>query len=679
MGITGKQAEARIVELRKELEVHNRNYYVLNAPVISDFEYDLLMQELMSLEKMFPDLSISESPSQKVGSDLSSGGRSFKQYEHRFPMLSLGNTYNADELVEFDSRIEGMTRMAPEYNCELKFDGTAICLTYEKGTLVRALTRGDGIKGDDVTANVLTIDSIPAHIGPVSFDFEIRGEIYMPFDAFDRLNAQRVEQEDAPFANPRNAASGSLKLLDPDEVRNRGLKCVLYHILGDNLPFTLHTEAVSWAAQHGFPVSEHSRICHTIDEVKNYIEEWDTKRRYLPFPTDGIVIKVNDLTLQKRLGFTAKTPRWATAFKFKPEEALTRVISFDYQVGRTGAVTPVANLEPVQLSGTVVKRATLHNFEQMELLDIRIDDWVYVEKGGEIIPKITRVETSRRSGDSIKPKYPSACPVCGMPLQKDEDEAKHYCLNQDGCPPQIIGRFVHFASRKAMNILLGDATAAQLYEKGYIKELQDLFKLTKNQLMSLDGWKDRSAERFLESLDKARAVPFHRVLFALGIRHVGESTAKMLASRFRTIDTLAAASIEELTSLDDIGDVLAVTIHEWFKDSRHQMTVESLREAGLIFEVDENEGKQLSDSLNGCKVVISGNFSIPRDEMKAKITSHGGRNTGSVSAGTTYLLAGEKAGPEKLRKAEKLGVKVIDEHEFYRIIGEESPIAASLF
>ena len=679
MSITRQKAKVRINELRAEIEIHNRNYYVLNAPVITDFEYDLLMQELMSLEKMFPEFSSSESPSQKVGSDLSSENREFRQYPHRFPMLSLGNTYNTDELDGFDTRIVNLHGSSPEYNCELKFDGTAICLTYEKGRLTRALTRGDGVQGDDVTANVLTIDSIPENIGDVPFDFEIRGEIYMPYDAFDRLNAEKAEQEEPPFANPRNAASGSLKLQNPSEVRNRGLKCVLYHMLGDNLPFALHTEAIEWAASHGIPVSEHSRICRGMAQVLDYIAQWNEKRKFLPFPTDGIVIKVNDLSLQKRLGFTSKTPRWATAFKFKPEEALTKVLSFDYQVGRTGAVTPVANLEPVQLSGTVVKRATLHNFEQMELLDIRQNDWVYVEKGGEIIPKITRVELSRRLPDSSKPAYPEVCPVCGVLLEKDENESKHYCPNQDGCPPQIIGRFIHFASRKAMDILLGDATATQLYEKGYIRDLQDLYTLNESILLTLDGWKERSAARFLESLEKSKSVPFPRVLFALGIRHVGETTAKMLAMKFRSLDALARAEISELTAIDDVGDVLAMTIFDWFRDERHLETVKALREAGLKFEVDENQGRLISDALSGCTVVISGNFSIAREAMKEKISAHGGKNTSSVSGGTTYLLAGEKAGPEKLRKAEKLGIRILDENEFYKLIGEESVEGPSLF
>ncbi len=680
MAITKKQGASRIRELRTELAEHNRRYYVLNAPTITDFEYDLLMQELATLEKMFPEFASADSPTQKVGSDLSDSPRKeFSQYPHRFPMLSLGNTYNPGELSEFDTRIRNVTGGDTEYNCELKFDGTAVCLTYEKGRLVRALTRGDGTRGDDVTSNVLTIGTIPLSVGETDFDFEIRGEIYMPYDAFDRLNAEKEAQEETPFANPRNAASGSLKLLDPSLVRNRGLECVLYHILGDNLPFARHTEAISWAREHGLPVSEHTRICHSMEEVLEYIEEWDSRRKFLPFPTDGIVIKVNDLALQKRLGFTAKTPRWATAFKFKPEEALTRVFSFDYQVGRTGAVTPVANLEPVQLSGTVVKRATLHNFEQMISLDIRIDDYVYVEKGGEIIPKITRVELSKRHPDSPKPVFPTVCPDCGSPLKKDADEARHYCPNQDGCPQQIQGRFLHFASRKAMDILIGEATVAQLYDKGLIKELPDLYALTREDLLKLEGWKERSAQRLLESLAASGSVPFPRVLFALGIRHIGETTAALLASRFRSIDALKNATREELLSIDEVGDILADTILDWFSHAEHLEMVSRLKEAGLRFELDEDEDKPLSDSLKGCTIVISGNFSVSREELKKKISAHGGRNTGSVSGTTTYLLAGEKAGPEKLRKAEKLGISIIDENKFAEMIGEASAAEDTLF
>jgi len=680
MAITKKQGESRIRQLRAELSEHNRRYYVLNAPTITDFEYDLLMQELTTLEKMFPEFASAESPSQKVGSDLSDSPRKeFAQYPHRYPMLSLGNTYNVGELSDFDTRIRNMIGGDTEYNCELKFDGTAICLTYRRGRLVRALTRGDGTKGDDVTSNVLTIGAIPASIGDVDFDFEIRGEIYMPYEAFDRLNAEREAQEDTPFANPRNAASGSLKLLDPSQVRDRGLECVLYHILGENLPFAKHTQAITWAREHGLPVSEHSRICSSIEEVLAYITEWDTRRKFLPFPTDGIVIKVNDLSLQKRLGFTAKTPRWATAFKFKPEEALTRVISFDYQVGRTGAVTPVANLEPVQLSGTVVKRATLHNFEQMVFLDIRMNDYVYVEKGGEIIPKITRVELSRRLPDSPKPEFPTVCPDCGSMLVKDADEAKHYCPNQDGCPQQIQGRFLHFASRRAMDILIGEATVAQLYGKGYIKELPDLYDLSQEKLLGLEGWKERSAQRLLESLAESRKAPFPRVLFALGIRHIGETTAAMLASRFRSIDALKEATREELLSIDEVGDILADTILDWFSSPAHLEMISRLKGAGLRFELDEDEDRPLSDSLRGCTIVISGNFSISREELKRKIAAHGGRNTGSVSGSTTYLLAGEKAGPEKLKKAEKLGIPIIDENKFAEMIAEASPVERTLF
>lgn len=670
MGINKKIAEQRIIELRKELSSHNEKYYVLNSPTISDFEYDCLMQELLSLEKMFPEFASSDSPSVKVGSDISSSQKEFKQFPHKYPMLSLGNTYNAAELYDFDERIRKIIDTPFSYNCELKFDGTAICLTYEKGVLVRGLTRGDGVVGDDVTENVRTIKEIPFFLGDVPFDFEIRGEIYMPYKAFDRLNAERYEEEEPPFANPRNAASGSMKLLDSKEVGTRGLECVLYHILGDNLPFKEHTEALLWAKSKGLPISEHSKICSTMNQVQEYIKYWDTQRKFLPFATDGIVIKVNNLDIQRRLGFTAKSPRWATAFKFKPEEALTKLISIDYQVGRTGAITPVANLEPVQLSGTVVKRATLHNSEQMELLDIHINDYVYVEKGGEIIPKITRVELSKRDSNSIRPQFPTHCPDCGSPLVKDESEAKHYCLNSDHCPTQIKARFVHFVSRKAMNILAGDATIEQLYDKGYIKELPDLYHLDKARLLTLEGWKDRMAERFLESIEASKKVPFDRVLYALGIRHIGETTAKMLASHFKSIAAVAAAPREELVILDDIGGVLADSIIHYFALPLHQKIIAELSQAGLHFDEDPSAHVHLSDLLAGTNIVISGNFSISRENLKSLISAHGGKNTGSVSSNTTYLLAGEKPGPEKMKKAEKLGVRIISEDDFNQLISK---------
>ncbi|MBQ7640044.1 MAG: NAD-dependent DNA ligase LigA [Bacteroidales bacterium] len=699
-----KEAAERIGFLRKELERHNYNYYVLNAPVISDFEFDLLMQELQALEKRWPEFASADSPTMHVGSDLegndsdevrkpgvdgASGAKGdsdapvakFAQVAHRYPMLSLGNTYSLEELREFDARIAKDITSPYTFSCELKFDGTAICLTYRNGRLLRALTRGDGTKGDDVTRNVVNIPAIPqvlrvADAGtpaapgttPIPEEFEIRGEIYMPFEAFKRLNREREEIGEAPFANPRNAASGSLKLQNPEEMRTRGLDCVLYHMLGENLPFKTHIEAIEAAASWGLPVSEYSRKAGSIDEVIAYVQEWDTRRKSLPFATDGIVIKVNELDLQRQLGFTAKSPRWATAYKFKPESVLTPLLSVDYQVGRTGAVTPVANLEPVPLSGTIVKRASLHNKDQMDLLDIHIGDWVYVEKGGEIIPKITAVELSKRPADAQRPHFPERCPDCGTPLVRDEDQARHYCPNSDSCPEQIKGRFIHFISRKAMDILAGDATIAQLYDAGLIRELPDLYSLTAEQLLKLEGWQQKSADNFLASLENSKRVPFPRVLNALGIRHIGETTARMLATHFGSLDAMAAASREDLLQIDEIGGIMADAILDWFAAPRHREMIEKLRAIGLQFEMSAEETRRLSDTLAGATVVVSGNFTVSREEMKALIAAHGGKNTGSVSGSTTYLLAGEKAGPEKLRKAEKLGVKVISEEEFYQLI-----------
>lgn len=663
------KAKERIEFLRRELNRHNYRYYVLNDPEITDFEYDVMMMELASLEKMYPELATPDSPTMKVGSDIAGktpGTREFRQFRHRWPMLSLGNTYNIDELQEFDRRVREAADGKFAYSCELKFDGTAICLSYSRGQLVRALTRGDGTVGDDVTDNIRTIKSIPADIGDVPWDFEIRGEIYMPFSSFNALNEERTDIGDAPFANPRNAAAGSLKTLDPEEVRRRGLECVLYHIIGDKLPFKYHSEALQWAASRRFPISEYSKLCLDMDQVRAYIEEWDTRRKDLPFATDGIVIKVDDLALQARLGFTAKSPRWATAYKFKPEQALTELVSIDYQVGRTGAVTPVANLEPVPLSGTTVKRASLHNADQMELLDIHIGDWVYVEKGGEIIPKITGVEISRRPEGAPLPHFPSTCPDCGSTLVKDESEARHYCLNES-CPTRVKGSFLHFISRKAMNINAGEATIDQLYDKGYIRELPDLYRLDTEKLLTLDGWKEKSAGNFLDSIAASVHVPFGRVLFALGIRHIGETTAKTLASRFRNIEAMEKASREDFLDVEDIGDVIADSLVEYFSNAGHRRIIGELRGFGLQF-ADNSAASHLSDRLSGCTVVVSGNFSRPRDEMKALIAAHGGKNTGSVSGKTTYLLAGDKAGPEKLAKAGKLGIKIISEEEFYSII-----------
>ena len=664
------EARDRIEFLKKELERHNRNYYVLNAPTISDFEFDLLMSELQGLERMFPEFTTEDSPTRHVGSDLAGKGSDFVQVPHRYPMLSLGNTYAREELYEFDARIRKTADKPYTYSCELKFDGTAICLTYRGGRLLRALTRGDGTKGDDVTRNVVHIPAIPRVLRgeAIPEEFEIRGEIYMPWDAFERLNAARAEAELEPFANPRNAASGSLKLQNPEEMRTRGLDCVLYHLLGENLPFKTHTEALEAARSWGLPVSEYSRVAGNIEEAVAYIDEWDTRRKQLPFATDGIVIKVNELDLQRQLGFTAKTPRWATAWKFKPEQALTPLLSVDYQVGRTGAVTPVANLEPVLLSGTVVKRASLHNKDQMDLLDIHLGDYVYVEKGGEIIPKITGVELSKRPADARRPEFPTCCPDCGTPLVRDPDEARHYCPNRESCPVQIKGRFVHFAGRKAMDILAGEATIEALYAKGWIRTLPDLYALTREQLISLEGWQEKSADNFLASLDASRRVPFGRVLYALGIRHIGEQTAKMLARQFGSIDALAAASREDLLQVEDIGETVADSILAYFASDAGRDTVRRLREAGLQMAEDADARQQLSDTLAGKTLVISGNFSISREAMKALIEAHGGKNAGSVSGKTAWLLAGEKAGPEKLKKAEKLGIPVISEAEFRKLI-----------
>ena len=671
------QAYGRIVELKEILLEANRRYYVENMPTISDYEYDMLMKELEALERDYPQYATADSPTRRVGSDQSRG---FAQYRHRYPMLSLGNTYDIHEVEAFADRASKGLGTAFTYSCELKFDGTAICLTYRNGRLLRALTRGDGTVGDDVTENIRHIRNIPQVLRAdgkcpaIPEEFEIRGEIYMPYADFDRLNRERDAEELPLFANPRNAASGSLKLQDPEEVGRRGLECTLYHLIGEKLPFSTHSEALAAAASWGLPVSDKIRICRSISDIEEFINYWDVQRKFLPFATDGIVIKINELAFQQSLGYTSKFPRWAVAYKFQAERALTKLLSIDYQVGRTGAVTPVANLEPVQLSGTVVKRASLHNQDQMELLDIRINDWVYVEKGGEIIPKITGVETNRRGLDAYIPVFPDRCPDCGALLRKDAEEAKWFCPDKDHCPTQIQAGIVHFLSRKAMNVLAGDATVAQLYDKNFVRTPSDLYILTKDNLLTLEGWKERSAERFIESLAKSREVPFERVLFALGIRYVGEQTAKSLARHFRSIDALMNATVEELLEVEDVGKVIAESVHEYFSDEFHRSEIQCLKDAGLQFESAEKE-KQESDALAGLTIVISGNYSIAREEMKKLIAAHGGKAGSSISKKTSYLLAGEKAGPEKLRKAEALGVKVIGEKELYALLGNDAPAA----
>ena len=670
MGMDFTQAKQRIEQLKADLWENSRKYYVENAPTMSDYEYDQLMHELEDLERQYPEYATADSPTRRVGSDLETG---FAKYPHQYPMLSLGNTYSIGEVEEFAERASKSLEIPFTYCCELKFDGTAICLTYKNGMLFRALTRGDGVMGDDVTANARKISNIPEKLQGEGWpaEFEIRGEVLMPYESFDRLNREREANEDQPFANPRNAASGSLKLQDPEEVARRGLMCTLYHIPAGQVDYPTHDEALKAAQQWGLPISDKRRLCKDIDEIEAYIAYWDTARKELPYATDGIVIKINEMDAQRQLGFTAKSPRWAVAYKFKAEQALTPILSIDYQVGRTGAVTPVANLEPVFLSGTMVKRATLVNEDQMAMLDICEGDWVYVEKGGEIIPKITGVEESKRVPGAKRPPFPKVCPDCGTPLVKPEGEAKWFCPNNDGCPTQIKGKLVHFLSRKAMNVLAGDATVDQLYNLDLVRTPADFYDLRASQLVMLEGWKERSAQRFLDSLRESRNVPFERVLFAIGIRYVGETTARDIARHFGDIDTLAQATKEDLVAVPDVGEVVAESVYRYFRDERHLVEIQRLRAAGLQMAV-QRQGENASDALAGQTVVISGNFSVSRDEIKALIEAHGGKNSGSVSGKTSFLLAGSKPGPEKIKKAESLGVKILDEEAFRKLLPEGS-------
>ncbi len=677
-----KQAKIRVEELRETLRENSRRYYVDNAPTMSDFEYDRLMRELEDLEREYPDLTTPDSPTRTVGSDLDQSmgqnaepgvRKEFAQFPHKYPMLSLANTYNIGEIEDFVRRAEkdlGDVRFT--YSCELKFDGTAICLTYRKGKLFRALTRGDGVVGDDVTANALRIGNIPERLKGTGWpdEFEIRGEILMPYESFDRLNREREDNEDQPFANPRNAASGSLKLLDPAEVARRGLMCTLYHIPSPSVSFETHDDALNAAASWGLPVSDKRRIVRGIDGIEEYINYWDTERKFLPYATDGIVIKINELAYQTALGYTAKSPRWAVAFKFRAEEAHTKLLSITYQVGRTGAVTPVANLAPVQLAGTVVKRATLNNQDFIAQMDIREGDTVTVIKGGEIIPKIIDVDLSLRPADAVRPVFPEVCPDCGAPLVKEEGEAKWFCPNIDGCPTQIKGKLVHFLGRKAMNVLAGDATVEQMYALGLVRTPADFYSLTKGQLLLLDGWKERSAQRFLDSLEASKKVTFDHVMFAFGIRYVGETTAKEIAAHFGNIDAIASASKEQLLEVQDVGEVIADSVYDYFRDSGHLAGIERLKAAGVQFSLESKAAA--SDALSGKTIVISGNFSVSRDEMKRLVESNGGRNSSSVSGKTSFLLAGSKPGPEKIKKAADLGVRVVSEEEFRNMLPQSS-------
>lgn len=661
--------KAKIDELRRVLERHNYNYYVLSAPTVTDREFDRLMKELQDLEEKYPQFADPGSPTQRVGSDIS---KEFEQVLHRYPMLSLGNTYSEAEISDFYERTERALHGQPfRIDCELKYDGTSIALWYEKGRLARAVTRGDGTRGDDVTANVKTIRSIPLKLMGSGYpdEFEIRGEILMPWPVFEQLNREREAQEEPLFANPRNAASGTLKQQNPAVVAARKLDAYFYYLLGENLPAESHYDNLEYARSWGFKIPDVIRRCDSLQGVFDYIAYWDKERKNLPVATDGIVLKVDSLLQQRNLGFTAKSPRWAIAYKFQAERAVTRLNSVSFQVGRTGAVTPVANLDPVQLSGTTVKRASLHNADIIKGLDLHIGDRVFVEKGGEIIPKIVGVDAESRFmvGDPVQ--FVKTCPECGTLLVRPEGEAAHYCPNESGCPPQIKGRIEHFVTRRAMNIVMGPETVEDFYNEGLIRDVADLYTLQADDLLKLEGWREKSVSNLLQSLEASKQVPFERVLYGLGIRYVGETVARRLATVFHSIDRLQAASPEELVAADEIGGRIAQSILDYFADPKNVELIERLKAYGVQLSVSEEKLASRTDKLAGRTFVISGTFAKhSRDEYKAMIEQHGGKNTGSVSAKTDYLLAGENMGPAKLEKARKLGIELIDEDGFLNML-----------
>lgn len=659
----------RIYQLREELHTHNYNYYVLNSPVISDIEFDHMMRELQDLEAKYPETYDENSPTMRVGSDIN---KDFVQVEHRYPMLSLGNTYSEEEVTDFYERVRKSLNEDFEICCEMKFDGTSISLTYENGKLVRAVTRGDGVKGDDVTNNVKTIRTIPLVLKGDNYpkEFEIRGEILMPWEVFEKLNKEREAREEPLFANPRNAASGTLKLQNSSVVASRKLDAYLYYLLGDNLPCDGHYENLQEARKWGFKISDTTRKVKTLQEVFDFIKYWDTERKNLPVATDGIVLKVNSIRQQKNLGYTAKSPRWAIAYKFQAEKALTKLQKVTYQVGRTGTITPVANLDPVQLSGTIVKRASLHNADIIESLDLHEGDMVYVEKGGEIIPKVTGVDIASRTPNSMPVKFITHCPECGEPLTRFDDEAAHYCTNEDSCPPQIKGKIEHFISRKAMNIEgLGPETVDLFYQEGMIGNAADLYNLREQDIARLERFGEKSAQNIMAGLEASRQVSFERVLFALGIRFVGETVAKKLARSIKNIDTLMSATKEELMAIDEIGEKIAESIIHFFSSEKNRELVARLKAAGLKMEMEAEETAAVSNILEGQSIVISGVFAVhSRDEYKDIIEKHGGKNVGSISKKTSFILAGENMGPSKLEKAQKLGIKIMDEKEFLELI-----------
>ncbi|MCQ2279757.1 MAG: NAD-dependent DNA ligase LigA [Bacteroidales bacterium] len=676
--------EQEIIQLTADLNRHNYNYYMLDAPVISDYEFDQLLHKLQDLEKQHPEFMQPDSPTQRVGGTVT---KKFETVKHVYPMLSLGNTYSEEELVDFENRIKTIVNQDIEYACELKYDGLAISIQYENGVMKRAVTRGDGAQGDDVTANVRTIPSVPLRLQGDDYPdfFEVRGEILMPFARFEALNHEREDIGEPPFANPRNAASGTLKLQESAEVARRGLDFRLYYLMGENLPFPTHYDCLMKLKSWGFRVPDVLQKAQGISQVIDFVHFWDTERKTLDFPIDGIVVKVNDFALQQQLGMTAKNPRWAIAYKFKAEKQSTPLLSIDFQVGRTGIVTPVANLSPVPLAGTIVKRATLHNAEVMAALDIREGDHLFVEKGGEIIPKIVGVDIDKRLPNARPVPFITVCPECGATLVKNEDEAGTFCPNELHCAPQIKGRLEHFIGRKAMNLdSLGEGKIEILFERKLVKTVADFYDLTYNQLLGIEkkfpaedgkaerivSFREKTVENILAGINNSRTVPFERVLFAIGIRYVGETTAKKLARHFKNIDRLSSATKDELLEVNDVGDRVADSIIDFFNNPENLEIVIRLRNAGLHFELTEEEATPIANILEGKSIVVSGVFSISRDDIKKMIEQYGGKNVSSISKNTSYVLAGEKMGPEKRKKAESLGVPIISETDFYKLIGK---------
>lgn len=660
--------EKKIQELREELRQHNYQYYVLDTPTISDYEFDMKLKALQDLEEKHPEFYDANSPTLRVGGQIT---KNFETIEHQYRMYSLDNSYSKEDLLDWEKRIKKLVDGEITYTCELKYDGASISLTYENGELLRAVTRGDGIQGDDVTTNVKTIKSVPLKLkGDFPERFDIRGEIILPLEGFAKLNQERIAAGEEPYMNPRNTASGSLKLQDSGEIAKRPLDCLLYNITGDRLPISTQFESLEKAREWGFKVPSVSKLVSSIDEVLEFVNHWDVHRHDLPYETDGVVIKVNSLYQQEELGHTSKAPRWAIAYKFKAEQVSTILNEITYQVGRTGAITPVANLAPVLLAGTTIKRASLHNADQIEKLDIREGDTVFVEKGGEIIPKIVAVDFSKRAHDSSATKYITHCPECDSELTRKEGEAQHYCPNDQGCPPQIVGRIQHYISRKAMDIEgLGGETVALLVKEGLIRNFADLYQLTKDQVIPLERMAEKSADNLINGIEKSKEIPFEKVLFALGIRYVGETVAKKLAKHYKNMDALMQADEEELVNVEEIGVKIAQSLREFFNEENNVVLIQRLKASGVQFEISADQLSQQSNELEGKAFVVSGVFQkVSRNELKKLIEDHGGKVSSSISSKTSYVVAGDKMGPSKLEKANSLGVQIISEDDFLTLI-----------